>query len=354
MKQADKKLVLENGMEFPGFGAGAANQVVGELIFNTSVEGYQESLSDPANYQQIIVYTYPMIGQYGINRDDFVSIMPAAVGFVVHELCDTPSNFRSVKTVADEFIQTFCPVVTGVDTRMITRIIRDGGSLLGAIVDASVSRDDAMRMIREYKPSPCPVKDVSCKERRYVRTSHHRFDVVVLDCGVNGSIIDELNKRACNVTLAPYDATAGELRGFDPDAILITNGPGSVSQIPQTVEAVRTLRGTLPMLGLGLGCQLLAATYGAKIEKLKCGHHGGRPVKSTENGRIYSAEHNYSNAIVDAPGLEVTFRDLTDGSVQGIRNVADKVVGYQFYPCGTPGPQDCSFLLDEFVKMMED
>lgn len=353
MKQPDKKLVLANGKEFPGIGSGASGSVVGEIVFNTAVEGYQEMISDPAYYGQIIVLTYPTIGQYGITDEDFESRMPAAAGVVMRENCETPSNFRYTKTLSEELESRGVPAITGLDTRMLTKEIRDNGCCVAAIVDASVSTKEALEMIKAYRAEECLVKNVSCQERRFYRTSNHRFDVVVLDCGVKHSTIMELNRLGCNVTMVPYDSTAEDILGFNPDGILISSGPGAPDQSKAIIDAVSKLRGRLPILGIGLGCQILALSYGASVKKMKCGHHGGRPVRDLKTGRIYSAEHNHNYEIGDSKSFEVSFRDLTDGSVEGIKNNADKVIGYQFYPCGAPGPQDCKFLLNEFIAMME-
>jgi len=353
MKQPDKKLVLANGKEFPGIGSGASGSVVGEIVFNTAVEGYQEMISDPAYYGQIIVLTYPTIGQYGITDEDFESRMPAAAGVVMRENCETPSNFRFTKTLSEELESRGVPAITGLDTRMITKIIRDKGCCIAAIVDASVSTKKALEMIKAFKVENNPVKNVSCQERRFSRTSNHRFDVVVLDCGVKHSTILELNRRGCNVTVVPYDSTAEDILGFNPDGILLSSGPGSSELYPDIIETVKKLRGRLPILGIGLGCEMLALSYGAKVSRMKCGHHGGRPVRDMASGRIYSAEHNHNFEIGENKAFEVTYRDLTDGTVEGIRNTKDKVLGYQFYPCGAPGPQDCKFLMDEFIAMME-
>lgn len=358
MKTADGKLVLQTGQEFYGVSRGPASPVVGEIVFNTSVEGYQEILSDPSYYGQIVVLTYPLIGQYGITDEDFESRAEALAGLVVRECCETPSNFRYTKTLSEELEGRGVPVLSGPDTRMITRIIRQGKCRKAAIVPAEMPLEEALKLISAHSDVEIPAEKVSCTKRRFSRTSNHRFDVVVLDCGVKHSIVLALNKAGCNVTMVPFDSTVEEILSFNPTALLLSSGPGDAKKLGAQIELVKALRGRLPMMGVGMGCELLALSYGASLKRLDCGHHGGHPVRELESGRIYSAEHNHSY-VIDAESLEgtslkVSFTDVCDGSVEGIVNAADRVMGVMFYPEGGPGPKDCEFLIDRFISMMEE
>lgn len=351
------KLVLGNGQVFNGIGSASETPAVGEIVFNTSMVGYQEILSDPSYAGQIVVMTYPLMGQYGITDDDFEARNPGLCGLVVRECCDTPSNFRYTKTLSEELDEHGIPCLSGVDTRMITRIIRNEGCMMAAIVDEQTSTEDALAMIKETGMKENPVAASSCAKRWFSRTPHHKFDVVIIDCGLKHSIVAELNKRGCNVTVVPFNSTAEEILSFNPDGILISNGPGDPCGLPEIVRVIETLKGRLPIYGICLGHCLIALAYGAEIRRMKCGHHGGHPVRIAENGRIITTEHNH-NYTVDADslkgtGLEVTYTDVTDGTVEGIGCAADRVASVQFYPEGAPGPKESPFF-DSFIKAMED
>lgn len=351
------KLVLENGQEFYGQGFGSQAPAVGEIIFNTSMVGYQEIASDPAYAGQIVVMTYPLIGQYGITDEDFEARTSSLAGMVVREYCDTPSNFRYTKTLSEEMAEHGVPLLSGVDTRMITRIIRDNGCMKAAIVDASMSLENALRLIATTPAQNISVADVSCSKRCFSRTPQHKYDVVIVDCGLKHSILTALNQRGCNVTVVPYNSTAEDILAFDPDGVLISNGPGSPEMLPELVELIKQLKGRFPIFGITMGESLIAMAYGAKIYKLKCGHHGGHPVRDLETGKIFTAEHNHNFAIDEASlegtGLTVTFKDASDGTVEGVECAADKVYSVQFYPEGAPGPQESVFF-DKFIAMMEE
>ena len=351
------KLVLASGEEFCGIGCGAPVSAVGEVIFNTSMVGYQEILSDPAYAGQIVVMTYPLMGQYGITDDDFEgrTFGPAAV--VVRECCDTPSNFRYTKTFSEDLEDHGIPCVSGLDTRMITRIIRDGGCIKGAVVDESVSRDEALRMIAEAPQQKDIVSKVSCTKRWFSRTPHHRFDAVVIDCGLKRSIVTALNRRGCNVTVVPFDTPVEDILSFSPDGVMISNGPGSAADLPSLVKTVKELRGKLPVFGICLGHEVIALAYGASLYRLKHGHHGGRPVRYLETGKIITAEHNHDYTVdaasLEGTGLVPTYLDVADGTVAGMACAADSVRSVQFYPEGAPGPQESPFF-DNFIKAMEE
>ena len=249
-------------------------------------------------------------------------------------------------------------MLCGPDTRMITRIIRDNGRCKAAIVDADMPLDVAMKMIASHKSPACPALEVCCKGRWFARTSNHRHDVVVVDCGVKHSTISALTQRGCNVTVVPASSTAEEISSFNPDGILISNGPGNTANLTGIIEAVKTLKGKCPIMGIGLGCEIIALAYGAKESKMKVGFHGGRPVRDTVTGKIYSAEHNQGYEIdaasLEGSGLSVRFTDVATGMVAGLENKEDKVLGTMFYPTGAPGPKDCEYLMDSFISSMDE
>lgn len=360
MKPFTKKLVLENGREFYGYGYGADVERVGEIVFNTSVVGYQEIISDPSCLGQIVVMAYPLIGNYGITDEDFESKQSQSLvsGMVVRECNENPSNFRYTKTFSETLDEQGVPCIAGVDTRMIVRIIREEGSQRAAIVGADMSKEEALALI---KSTPLPAKQaeqVSSRKRWFSRTPNHKYDIVAVDCGIKHSIISQFNSRGCNVTVVPFDATLEEIMAFNPDGIFLSNGPGSPEELPQIVELIKSVKGKVPMFGISLGMQLIALAYGAECRKMKCGHHGGAAVKDLATGRIDMTAQNHGYEVVaesvKGTCLEITHVNIPDGSVEGVECAADKVYGVQFHPESAPGPQDSVYLFDKFIKLMEE
>lgn len=351
------KLVLPDGRQFHGLSCGADKPVCGELVFNSSMVGYQEILSDPSYAGQIIVMTYPLIGQYGITDEDFESKTPGLAGFIVRECCDTPSNFRYTKTLPEYLDDKAIPCLSGIDTRMLTHIIREEGSMTAALVPEETPVSEAMDMIKAHVADKDAVKNVTCTKRRFARTPQHSHDVVILDCGLKQSVVAALTSRGCNVTVVPATSSADEILAFNPDGLLISSGPGNPEDASYIVDVVNELKGKLPIFGISLGHCLLALSYGASIYKLKSGHHGGYPVRDLETGRIVTVEMNHNYAVCEdsalAAGLKLTYRNVADGTLAGIANEADKVYSVQFNPEGGPGPEETDFF-DKFVKMMEE
>lgn len=351
------KLVLETGQEFLGEGFGACVPVVGEIVFNTSMVGYQEILSDPSYSGNIVLMTYPLIGQYGITDEDYESRSAGATGIVVREQCDTPSNFRFTKTISEEMEEHRIPGISGLDTRMLTHIIREKGPLRAALVPEQTSTSKALEMIRNMRDDKDPLAKVSCTKRWFSRTLHHKWDVVVLDCGVKHSIVKALNGLGCNVTVVPYSSSVDEIMAFHPDGVLVSSGPGNPYLLGRTIEIINGLKGKVPLVGIGLGFELIALSYGVVLEKLTCGQHGGAPVRNIQTGKIITVEHNYTYAVkensLDSTTLTVTYRNVADSTAVGIENRADRVSAVQFYAEGGPGVQVSEFF-DSFIKAMED
>ena len=358
MKPFTKKLVLENGREFLGYGYGANVERVCEIVFNTSVVGYQEILSDPSNIDQIVVMAYPLIGNYGITDEDFEAKVPQIGGMVVRECNESPSNFRYTKTFSETLEEQGIPCLAGVDTRQIVRIIRDEGAQRAAIVNADTTKEQALEMIKNTPLPTAQAQKVSCRKRWFSRTANHKYDVVAVDCGIKTNIIRQFNSRGCNVTIVPYNTTLEEIKAFNPDAILISNGPGNPKELKEVIELIKSVKGEIPVLGISLGMELIALAYGAKVQKMKCGHHGGSAVRCLESGRIDLTSQNHGYA-VDAESLKgtkltVTHENVLDGTVEGIECKADKVFAVQFHPESAPGPQDSTYLFDKFIKLMEE
>lgn len=356
MKELEMKLVLENGQEFYGIGCGAGKPVAGEIVFNTSMVGYQEIISDPAYAGQIVLMTYPLMGQYGITDEDNEARVSGIAGLVVRECCETPSNFRYTKTLSEEMNERRISGIAGVDTRMLTKIIRRNCGMKAAIIPAETPVEEALELIRTSSVKKDFISEVSCSHRWFSRTPNHKYDVVVVDCGMKHSIVDELNGRGCNVTVVPFNSTMEEVLAFNPDGIIISSGPGNPADLPELVELVSKFKGKLPVFGISLGQCIIGLSYGAVIERLCCGHHGGRATRNVATGKIVTTEQNHNFALkadsLAGTPLKITYTDIADGTVEGIECAEDKVYAVQFYPEGGPGPRETDYF-DKFVKMME-
>ena len=231
----NKKIVLENGNEFFGYGFGADIEAINEIVFNTSMVGYQEIMSDPSYTDQMVVMTYPLIGNYGITDEDYETKFPTLGGLIVREYNDVPSNFRYTKTLSEVLEEHNIPGISGVDTRQITRIIRSEGSQRVIITDISVSKEEALKRIAEQPITRNQVARVSCKKRWFSRTPNHKYDVVAIDCGIKYNIIRSLNNRNCNVTVVPYNTSIEDILAFQPDGIFLSNGPGDPTDVPHVI-----------------------------------------------------------------------------------------------------------------------
>ncbi|WP_303272918.1 glutamine-hydrolyzing carbamoyl-phosphate synthase small subunit [uncultured Alistipes sp.] len=359
MKPFTKKIVLENGREFYGYGFGADREAINEIVFNTSMVGYQEILSDPSYTDQMVVMTYPLIGNYGTAEEDYETKFPTIGGMIVREYNDIPSNFRYTKTLNEVFEEYDIPAISGVDTRTLTRIIRDEGSQKVIITDASTPREEALERLRAYALPHDMVARVSCRKRWFSRTPNHCYDVVAIDCGIKYNIIRKLNEKGCNVTVVPFDATVEEILAFRPDGIFLSNGPGDPTDVTPVIEKVRALKGRVPIFGICMGHQMVALAYGAKTFKMKFGHRGGNhPVKCLATGKIEITSQNHSYAVdiesLKNTPLQLTHINLLDNTAEGVECPEEKVFSVQYHPESAPGPQDSAYLFDKFIKMMEE
>ena len=358
-REFDRKIVLEDGSEYVGYGFGSDEDRVCEIVFNTSMAGYQEIISDPSYTYQMVVMTYPIIGNYGITDDDFETKTPTIGGLIVRDYNDMPSNFRYTKTLSEVLEENDIPGIFGVDTRKITRSIRDLGSRKVLITSIDSPKALALEILSRTQPRHDAVQKVSCSKRWYSRTSNHKFNVVAIDCGIKLNIIRSLNARGCNVTVVPYDTTAEEIDFMKPDGVFLSNGPGDPEDVTPVIEAVKKLKGKYPIFGICLGHQLISPAYGAKTYKLKFGHRGGNhPVKNLETGKIEITSQNHSYA-VDAKSLEstplkVTHINLLDNTVEGVSCEKDKIFSVQYHPESAPGPQDSAYLFDKFIGIMKE
>jgi len=345
-------LILQDGQVFEGVRFGAETDTVGELVFTTGMCGYVETLTDPSYAGQIVMQTYPLIGNYGIIREDFEGAC-CVKGYVVREYCDTPSNFRTDCDLDAYLKEQGVPGLCGVDTRELTRIIREHGVMNAAICD-EIPAD--LTPIKTYAITGV-VEAVSCKEPdRYQAEGEERFRVSLLDYGAKRNIVRELQKRGCTVTVLPATTSAEEILAADPDGVMLSNGPGDPAENTYQIEQIRKLLGKVPMFGICLGHQLTALAAGGSTYKLKYGHRGvNQPVRDVEGVRTYITSQNHGYA-VDGDTVKlgkVRFVNANDGTCEGIDYPELKAFTVQFHPEACTGPKDTTFLFDRFVELMK-
>ena len=345
-------LILQDGQVFEGVRFGAETDTVGELVFTTGMCGYVETLTDPSYAGQIVMQTYPLIGNYGIIREDFEGAC-CVKGYVVREYCDTPSNFRTDCDLDAYLKEQSVPGLCGVDTRELTRIIREHGVMNAAICD-EIPAD--LTPIKTYAITGV-VEAVSCKEPTvHPAEGEERFRVSLLDYGAKRNIVRELQKRGCTVTVLPASTSAEDVLAADPDGIMLSNGPGDPAENTYQIEQIRKLLGKVPMFGICLGHQLTALAVGGSTYKLKYGHRGvNQPVRDVEGVRTYITSQNHGYA-VDSDTVKlgkVRFVNANDGTCEGIDYPELKAFTVQFHPEACTGPKDTSFLFDRFVELMK-
>lgn len=358
-------LMLEDGRIFHGESYGAEGTAFGEVVFNTSMTGYQEVLTDPSYTGQIVTMTYPLIGNYGVNDEDQESARPQVAGFVIHEAPPMHSNWRATEPLDGYLRRHGIVAISGVDQRAVTRHIRSAGSMRGAVAPASVDTDALLREIRA-QPEMSGL-DLACgvsTDRRYEiqPVGEKRFEVLAFDFGVKSHSLELLAERGCHVTVLPAETPADEIVGAGADGLFISNGPGDPEAVGHALDAIRSLadRDT-PVFGICLGHQLIARAFGASTYKLLYGHRGGNhPVRRLADGAVEITAQNHGFAvrgdedgIPGAPDLRVTHMNLNDGTVEGLEHRAHPVFSVQYHPESAPGPHDSRYLFDRFVGEME-
>ncbi|MBQ7726289.1 MAG: glutamine-hydrolyzing carbamoyl-phosphate synthase small subunit [Clostridia bacterium] len=345
-------LVLENGDIFEGYAFGAEKASIGELVFTTGMCGYLETLTDESYYGQIVMQTFPLIGNYGVIPEDFEGFC-CVKGYVVREWCEQPSNFRSQGTVDAFLKEKGVPGIYGVDTRAITKIIRENG-VMNAAICYDLPADFAAT--KAYAVTGA-VSAVSTGEQKVYPAAEERFRVTLIDYGAKANIIRELNKRGCTVTVVPAKTSAKEILAAKPDGVMLSNGPGDPAENREEIEQLRLLCGKVPLFGICLGHQLLAIAMGAKTQKLKYGHRGAnQPVKETAGVRTYITSQNHGYAVVgdSVKHGRISFVNANDGTCEGVEYPEIGAFSVQFHPEACSGPHDTSFLFDRFLDRMEE
>jgi carbamoyl-phosphate synthase small subunit len=347
-REVTARLVMENGSVYEGKAFGSLKSSKGEVVFATGMTGYQETLTDPSFAGQMVVMTYPLIGNYGLNLDDMESEAPSLRGFIVREKCDRPNNWRCEMDL-DGFLKQHGVVgLEGIDTRSLTKLIRKEGTMKGAIC---IGNDEPSF---DFDLSGL-VKQVTCKEKYSFTNPGSKYHIAVLDLGVKANILRELSAIGCRLSVYPAFSKVSEILEDDPDAVFLTNGPGDPKDIPSVIEVVKDLMDLAPVLGICLGHQLIALASGCDTEKLVFGHHGcNHPVKDLRTGQVHitSQNHNYVvSRLVE--GIEVTHANVNDNTIEGIRHVEKPVMSVQFHPEACPGPVDTRFLFKEFLAAVK-
>ena len=353
-----RQLLFENGTSFIGDAFGADAECAAEVVHNTAMVGYQELLTDPAAMGHIVLMTYPLIGNYGLTDEDDESRAPRLSALIVREYNNSPTNYRSTKTLGDVMQDYGIPGLSGVDTRQIARMLLREGPMRALLAGQERGLEEGLRVLRDTPGQKGLVKRISCKRPSFHRTPNVRYNVAVLDLGVKHSVIQHLGRRGCNVTVIPYDTGAAEAMAFRPDGLLLPDGPGGAEELPEALALVRALLGKVPLLGIGLGHQAVALANGARIIRLAHPHRGGNhPVRNVLTNRVEITAQNHSIAVapdsLEGTGLSISHKNLLDGSVEGLANGELRVMTAQFNPESAPGPRDSSDLFDQFIAAME-
>ncbi len=350
-------LILEDGHVFEGKSIGATKEIISEIVFNTSMTGYLEVLTDPSYAGQSVCMTYPLIGNYGICKDDMEANRPWQSGFIVRELAKRPSNFRSEESVGTFLVENDITGIEGIDTRALTKILRDKGTMKGMITtDENFDKDACIKRIKAWEMGHV-VLDVTCKEKMVYPGDGYK--VAVIDLGVKKNIVRCLLDRGCAVTVYPAETPAEEIIADAPDGIMLTNGPGDPKDNVKTIEEIKKLFATkIPIFAICLGHQLLALANGADTQKMKYGHRGANhPVKDLKTGKVYISTQNHGYVVkeesLDRDVAEPSFINVNDRTIEGVHYLGKNVQTVQFHPEACAGPTDTGFLFDEFMNMME-
>ena len=350
-------LILEDGHVFTGTSIGSRKEIISEIVFNTSMTGYLEVLTDPSYAGQAVVMTYPLIGNYGICYEDMESEKPWPDGYIVRELSRIPSNFRSQGTIQEFLAKHDIPGIAGIDTRALTKILREKGTMNGMITtNENYNLDEVLPKLKAYTTGKV-VEKVTCKEKYVLEGNGPK--VALMDFGAKRNIARNLNKRGCQVTVYPALTTAEEILADHPDGIMLSNGPGDPKECTSIIKEIKKLYDSeVPIFAICLGHQLMALANGADTYKMKYGHRGGNhPVKDLKTGRVYISSQNHGYVVdmdkLDPKVATPAFINVNDGTNEGLAYTGKNIFTVQFHPEACCGPQDSGYLFDRFIKMME-
>lgn len=348
------QLILENGQRFTGEMFGAVKNVVGEIVFTTGMAGYQEELTDPSFRGQIVTMTFPLIGNYGINLDDNESKHTHLKALVIREKCNTPSNFRNEMNLDDFLEEEGVVGLEGVDTRALTKAIRDGGCMRAVIMQGEPSDAEVKSLMETLDNSEVIMETTT--DKTYTVNADGNPHIAFIDMGTKDGILRQLAKHGCKITVFPANANADEIENANPDILFVSNGPGDPLDAPGTVDTIRALIGKMPICGICMGHLIIGLALGAKTEKLKFGHHGGNhAVKDLTTGKCYITSQNHNYIVSDLPeNVKDMFVNVNDGTCEGIMHTELPIMSVQFHPEAAPGPVETEWLFDRFLGMIEE
>ena len=350
----NKKLVLETGEVFLGVGFGADCEKVAELVYNTSVVGYQEAFSDPSNLEYIMVMGYPVIGSYGLTDEDYESDSLTISGLVVREYSKYPSNFRYTHELSEKMDENNVPGIAGLDTREIVRILKEKGSMRAMIANIETDIEECLKKIKEYSVPKDVVSRISTKKVWYSRTLNYKYTVACIDLGLKKSLIKMLKDLSCNVVVLPYNSSIETIMKYKPNGLFISDGPSNPYDIENVIDTINTLKGKMPILGVGLGQEIIELAYGAKLYKQHVGHNGCNiPVRNLANNKIEITSQNDQYAVdiesLKKTKLKPTHQNVIDGIITGVEDLDNKVIAVQYNPAPTG---DSDFVFERFIKLM--
>jgi len=345
------KLILENGIIFEGNIFGYLEESVGEVVFNTGMTGYQEVLTDPSYYGQIVTMTYPLIGNYGINLEDVESKSPKVKGFIIREKCNEPSNFRCEMNLEGYFKQNKLIGIEGIDTRALTKILREHGSMNGIIATKDLSKSEIEQKLASFNNTDA-VMNVTTKQCYTIYGSGPH--IAIMDFGIKENILRSFKQKKCKLTIFPADASSVDILEVNPDLIFLSNGPGDPEDLQGVIEVLKEIIGKKPIVGICLGHQLLALALGGKTQKLKFGHRGcNHPVKDIEENKVYITTQNHGYYVSVLPEyMEITHVSVNDGTIEGMRHKTLPIFSVQFHPEACPGPKDINVIFDKFLSLI--
>ena len=348
------KLVLENGMVFKGNNFGSNKKQIGELCFVTSMVGYQDILSDPSYFGKIVCMSYPLIGNYGLSDDDYDFKHIHVKGYVVKENNDLPSNFRSTRILSDAMEENNVTGIQGIDTREIVKFLRDNGLVKAMITNDDDDLDSCLQELKDYVETPNPLEAVSCKKVWYSRTSNPIKTVVIVDLGLKSSLVKYLNTYGLNIIVVPYNYSLEQIKKFNPNGVIISHGPGNPNNYTNLINLINSLKGKYPLLGLGLGSELIALSYGCKVTKMIHGHQGSNfPIRNVKTDKIEigSQNHFYSIDLNETKELKVTHENVLDKDIEGFIDTKNKVLGIHYLIQETLNEDEN--VVSRFIKLMK-